>query len=174
MQVTGLTQDSREATRGCVFLACQGRTTHGLMHVNAAIERGAAGRTLGAGWQASKPPVLPEGVTALAVPHLSRHAGALADRFFRRPSADMRVAGITGTNGKTTVAYLLAQASELVGRRGWYIGTLGHGRANTVAGAGLTTPDAVTVQRSPARRHAMPARRRLGSRSRRTRSTRTA
>ena len=81
------------------------------------------------------------------MPHLSRHAGALADRFFRRPSADLRVAGITGTNGKTTVAYLLAQASEFVGRRGWYIGTLGHGRANAVAGAGLTTPDAVTVQR---------------------------
>ena len=45
------------------------------------------------------------------------------------------------------MAYLLAQASEFVGRRGWYVGTLGHGRANDVTGAGLTTPDAVTVQR---------------------------
>jgi UDP-N-acetylmuramoyl-L-alanyl-D-glutamate--2,6-diaminopimelate ligase len=146
VQVTDLTQDSRHATRGCVFLACQGRTSHGLMHVNAAIDRGAT-VVLWEPVAGLEPPVLPEHVTALAVPHLSRHAGALADRFFRRPSEDLRVAGITGTNGKTTVAYLLAQASELVGRRGWYIGTLGHGRGNAVSGAGLTTPDAVTVQR---------------------------
>jgi hypothetical protein len=106
------------------------------------------------------------------VPHLSRHAGAFADRFFRRPSADMRIAGITGTNGKTTVAYLLAQASELVGRRGWYIGTLGHGRANVLTGAELTTPMryrcSVTWPRL-----ATPVRRQSGSRSHPTRSTRT-
>jgi UDP-N-acetylmuramoyl-L-alanyl-D-glutamate--2,6-diaminopimelate ligase len=73
--------------------------------------------------------------------------GEIADRFFRRPSADLRVAGITGTNGKTTTAYLLAQASDLVGRRGWYIGTLGHGRPGDAMQPGLTTPDAVTMQR---------------------------
>ena len=146
VQVTGVTQDSREATRGGVFLACQGRTTHGLMHVATAIERGAS-VVLWEPVAELEPPVLPDSVVALAVPHLSRHAGALADRFYRRPSADMRIAGITGTNGKTTVAYLLAQASELVGRRGWYIGTLGHGRANLLAGAALTTPDAVSLQR---------------------------
>jgi UDP-N-acetylmuramoyl-L-alanyl-D-glutamate--2,6-diaminopimelate ligase len=146
VQVTDLTQDSREATRGGVFLACQGRTTHGLAYVHAAVERGAS-VVLWEPVSGLEPPVMPESVIALPVPHLRQHAGALADRFFRRPSADMRVAGITGTNGKTTVAYLLAQASELLGRRGWYIGTLGSGRAKGVAGAGLTTPDAVSLQR---------------------------
>ena len=91
--------------------------------------------------------MLPERVAAIAIPHLGRHVGELADRFFRRPSADLRVAGITGTNGKTTSAYLLAQASEFVGRRGWYVGTLGHGHPGDAMQAGLTTPDAVTVQR---------------------------
>ena len=83
-------------------------------------------------------PVLPERVAAIAIPHLSRHVGALADRFFRRPSADLRVAGITGTNGKTTTAFLLAQASDFLGRRGWYVGTLGHGHPGKVHEAGLT------------------------------------
>jgi UDP-N-acetylmuramoyl-L-alanyl-D-glutamate--2,6-diaminopimelate ligase len=146
LQVTDLVQDSRAATPGCVFLACPGRTTHGLMHAATAVERGAVAVL----WEPGadlEPPVLPERVAAIAIPHLSRHVGELADRFFRRPSADLRVAGITGTNGKTTTAFLLAQASDFLGRRGWYIGTLGHGHPGNVREAGLTTPDAVTVQR---------------------------
>jgi UDP-N-acetylmuramoyl-L-alanyl-D-glutamate--2,6-diaminopimelate ligase len=142
LQVTDLVQDSRAATPGCVFLACPGRTTHGLMHAATAVERGAVAVL----WEPGadlEPPVLPERVAAIAIPHLSRHVGELADRFFRRPSADLRVAGITGTNGKTTTAFLLAQASDLLGRRGWYGGTLGHGHPGTVRDAGLTTPDAV-------------------------------
>ena len=146
LQVTDLVQDSRAATPGCVFLACPGRTTHGLVHAAAAVERGAVAVL----WEPGadlEPPVLPERVAAIAIPHLSRHVGELADRFFRSPSADLRVAGITGTNGKTTTAFLLAQASDFLGRRGWYVGTLGHGHPGSVKEAGLTTPDAVTVQR---------------------------
>ena len=81
------------------------------------------------------------------MPELSRHLGGIADRFFREPSAVVRVAGITGTNGKTTTAFLLAQASELVGRRSSYLGTLGFGRAFELRDAGLTTPDAINVHR---------------------------
>jgi UDP-N-acetylmuramoyl-L-alanyl-D-glutamate--2,6-diaminopimelate ligase len=150
VQVTDVVQDSREATPGAVFLACKGRTTHGLRHAAAAIERGAVAVL----WEPDvdmEAPVLPERVAAIAIPHLGRHVGAIADRFFRRPSADLRVAGITGTNGKTTTAYLLAQASDYVGRRGWYVGTLGHGRPHAIDSGGLTTPDAVTVQRRLAR-----------------------
>ena len=146
VQVTDIVQDSREATPGSLFLACRGRTTHGLRHVNAAIERGAVAVLWEDGTD-SEAPVLPERVAAIQVPHLGRLVGEIADRFFRRPSADLRVAGVTGTNGKTTTAYLLAQASDLVGRRGWYVGTLGHGRPGDAMRPGLTTPDAVTVQR---------------------------
>jgi UDP-N-acetylmuramoyl-L-alanyl-D-glutamate--2,6-diaminopimelate ligase len=146
LSITDVVQDSRQATPGSLFLACKGRTTHGAVHAAAAVERGAVAVL----WEPDadiEPPVLPERVAAIAVPHLSRHVGAIADRFFRRPSADLRVAGVTGTNGKTTTAYLLAQASDFVGRRGWYVGTLGHGRPGVIRDAGLTTPDAVTVQR---------------------------
>lgn len=146
VQVTDLVLDSRAARPGSLFLACQGRTTHGIVHAAAAVERGAVAVL----WEpvaGPEPPALPRSIAAIPVAHLGRHVGELADRFFRRPSSDLRVAGITGTNGKTTVAALLAQASDYVGRRGWYIGTLGHGRPNAIAQAGLTTPDAVTVHR---------------------------
>jgi UDP-N-acetylmuramoyl-L-alanyl-D-glutamate--2,6-diaminopimelate ligase len=144
--VTDLSQDSRTVARGGAFLACRGRTTHGLAHLAAALERGAAAVL----WEPSPdvaPPVVPAGVASVAIAHLGRRAGEIADRFFRQPSADLRVAAFTGTNGKTTCAYLLAQASELVGRRGAYLGTLGFGRIGSLSDAGLTTPDAVSVHR---------------------------
>jgi UDP-N-acetylmuramoyl-L-alanyl-D-glutamate--2,6-diaminopimelate ligase len=144
--ITDLAQDSRRVARGGAFLACQGRTTHGIAHVAAALERGAAAVL----WEPApgiEPPVLPSQVVGVAVPALSARAGELADRFFRTPSADLQVAGITGTNGKTTTAFLLAQASDTLGRRGAYLGTLGAGRPHRLTGAELTTPDAVTVHR---------------------------
>ncbi len=144
--VTDLSQDSRTVARGGAFIACRGRTSHGLAHLAGALERGAAAVL----WEPDAevaPPVVPAGVAAVAVPNLGRRVGEIADRFFRQPSADLRVAGVTGTNGKTTCAYLLAQASDLLGRRGAYLGTLGFGRARALADPGLTTPDAVSVHR---------------------------
>jgi UDP-N-acetylmuramoyl-L-alanyl-D-glutamate--2,6-diaminopimelate ligase len=144
--VTDIAQDSRRVIRGGAFLACQGRSSHGLAHVAVALGRGAAAVL----WEPApgiEAPSLPAEVVGVAVPALSARSGELADRFFRRPSADLRVAAVTGTNGKTTTAYLLAQAADAVGRRGAYLGTLGAGRPGRLAGADLTTPDAVSVHR---------------------------
>jgi UDP-N-acetylmuramoyl-L-alanyl-D-glutamate--2,6-diaminopimelate ligase len=146
LQVTDLTLDSRAVTPGAAFLACQGRTVHGLAHVAVALERGASAVI----WETApgvEAPTLPQRVASIGVANLGRRAGELADRFFRHPSADVKVAGITGTNGKTTSACLLAQASDLVGRRGCYLGTLGFGRMGKLVEPGLTTPDAVSVHR---------------------------
>jgi UDP-N-acetylmuramoyl-L-alanyl-D-glutamate--2,6-diaminopimelate ligase len=80
--------------------------------------------------------------------------GRIADRFFKSPSAQLRITGITGTNGKTTCAFLLAQCLERLGSRAAYIGTLGWGRIASLAPASLTTPDAVTLHRELAELHA--------------------
>ena len=144
--VADLAQDSRKVERGGAFLACQGRTTHGLAHLDVALERGAAAVL----WEPAPgidAPPLPTAVVGVPVPSLSARAGELADRFFQRPSVDLKVAGITGTNGKTTTAFLLAQAADAVGKRGAYLGTLGAGRPGKLSGAELTTPDAVSVHR---------------------------
>ena len=144
--VTDISQDSRQVVRGGAFLACQGRSSHGLAHLAVALERGAAAVL----WEPApgiEPPSLPSAVVGIPVPALRTRAGELANRFFRSPSADLKVAGITGTNGKTTTAYLLAQAADAVGRRGAYLGTLGAGRPGRLASADLTTPDAVSVHR---------------------------
>ncbi len=81
------------------------------------------------------------------VPQLSRHAGIIADRFFGEPSQAVTVAGITGTNGKTTCAWLLAQALGQCDRPAAYMGTIGVGFPDVLAATEHTTADAVTVHR---------------------------
>ena len=63
----------------------------------------------------------------LAIENLAKHLGNIANRFFDAPSASVRVIGVTGTNGKTTVAWLIAQCLERLGEPCAYIGTLGSG-----------------------------------------------
>ncbi len=74
-----------------------------------------------------------EEVFVAAVPQLSRHAGTIADRFFGQPSQALTIAGITGTNGKTTCAWLLAQALSRCGRPAAYMGTIGFGFPGALA-----------------------------------------
>jgi UDP-N-acetylmuramoyl-L-alanyl-D-glutamate--2,6-diaminopimelate ligase len=93
-------------------------------------------------------PDLPSEILVAPVPRLREHASTIADRFFDAPSAHLAVAGITGTNGKTTCAYLLAQALESAGRPAAYMGTIGTGRPQRLTASALTTGDAVTVQRT--------------------------
>jgi len=88
-----------------------------------------------------------DGVFVAPVPQLSRHAGIIADRFFGEPSQAVTVAGITGTNGKTTCAWLLAQALGRCDRPAAYMGTIGFGFPGVIAATEHTTDDAVTVHR---------------------------
>ena len=146
LELRDIELDSRRVTPGAAFLACQGRTTHGLAHATDAVAAGAV-VVLWEPVEGVEPPALPAQVVVVPVEGLRRRAGTIADRFFRAPSAELRIAAFTGTNGKTTSAYLLAQAADLLGRRGAYLGTLGSGRPGALRNAGLTTPDAVSVHR---------------------------
>jgi UDP-N-acetylmuramoyl-L-alanyl-D-glutamate--2,6-diaminopimelate ligase len=147
VEVSDLTQDSRAARPGGAFLAVRGSVEHGLKYVPQAIANGARAVL----WEPAPVavvPDLPSGILVAPVPHLREQASKIADRFFGAPSASMAVAGVTGTNGKTTCAYLLAQALEHCGRPAGYMGTIGTGRPGSLVASGLTTGDAVSVQRT--------------------------
>jgi UDP-N-acetylmuramoyl-L-alanyl-D-glutamate--2,6-diaminopimelate ligase len=146
LEVSDITQDSRSVTPGAAFLACRGRTHHGLEFAHSAVAAGARAIL----WEpvpGLTPPPLDAAIVMCAVPNLSARLGFIADRFFDAPSASLTVAGITGTNGKTTCAWLLAQALEFCGRRTAYIGTLGAGMPGALKALAHTTPDAVTLHR---------------------------
>jgi UDP-N-acetylmuramoyl-L-alanyl-D-glutamate--2,6-diaminopimelate ligase len=141
-----LTLDSRAVRPGAAFLACRGTRRHGLEFAADVAQRGAAAIL----WEPDGrhvPPTLDDGIVLAEVPDLSRRASQIADRFFAAPSRELAVVGVTGTNGKTTCAWLLAQALTAVDRPAAYIGTLGSAFKGTLAAGEMTTPDAITVQR---------------------------
>ena len=158
LMVSDVTADSRAVIPGALFLACRGRTHHGMRFAAEALARGARAVLYETGGPADEvPPAPPPGAFVGGVANLSAHAGAIADRFFGAPSAQLTVAGITGTNGKTTCAWLLAQALEAAGRPAAYMGTLGFGRPPHLTPTAHTTPDAVSVQRQLALLRALGA-----------------
>jgi UDP-N-acetylmuramoyl-L-alanyl-D-glutamate--2,6-diaminopimelate ligase len=146
LDVVDIASHSGEVVPGGLFLACAGTRAHGLRFLDDALRHGARAVV----WEPTagvNEPTLPGGVVGLAVPGLGHHLGDIANRFFAKPSSGLSIAGITGTNGKTTVAWLLAQALETLGRRAAYMGTLGYGPGTRVRPDALTTPGCVTLHR---------------------------
>ncbi|MGH8518398.1 MAG: UDP-N-acetylmuramoyl-L-alanyl-D-glutamate--2,6-diaminopimelate ligase, partial [Panacagrimonas sp.] len=85
-------------------------------------------------------------VPCVAVERLAWHVGEIAARFYDDPANRMFVAGVTGTDGKTSTAHLVAQALEHLGRPCAYLGTLGTGRLDRLEEATHTTPDPIALQ----------------------------
>ncbi|MGR8918256.1 MAG: UDP-N-acetylmuramoyl-L-alanyl-D-glutamate--2,6-diaminopimelate ligase [Gammaproteobacteria bacterium] len=136
-----LTLDSREAGPGSCFVALAGRRHDGFEFAVDAARRGAAAVL------AEAPAATDVGVPVIAVPSLRQELGRLSRRFFDDPSAALEVCAVTGTNGKTTVAHLAAQALERLGGGCGYIGTLGAGRPGRLTALEHTTPDVITLNR---------------------------
>ena len=147
-----LRTDSRQVMPGDVFIAWPGAAQDGRGHVPAALAAGAAACLVEA-----------EGVEAFgftderiaAMPGLKARTAALAAAWHGHPSRQLDVVATTGTNGKTSTAWWLAQALSLAGRRCGVVGTLGVGEPPSrvapearVISTGLTTPDPVTLQRA--------------------------
>lgn len=143
--IADVTMDSRQAVPGSLFLACAGGQVHGLDFVDQAI----AGGAVAVAWDGALAPSVD--VPCVHVPGLASLVSAIAGRFYGEPSHQLLVTGITGTDGKTSCAWMLAQALERLGHRCGYIGTLGLGRTNDLAQASHTTPNPVQVQRVLAR-----------------------
>ena len=146
LDVTGLTLDSRAVGAGDAFVALKGGSRHGLEHAGEAARRGARAILFDPA-EGREPGADAAGVPRVAVRDLRDRLGGIADRFYGMPSARLTVAGVTGTNGKTTCAWLLASAVERLARRGAYLGTLGAGFPPAVEGGSLTTPDVISLHR---------------------------
>ncbi len=134
--VEGIACDSRRVRPGDLFIAWRGSVFDGHDYVSDAEAAGAAAVV-------SERPVK-SGVVNRVVPDIARRLGELGHRFFGAPSRELDVIGVTGTNGKTTVAYSIAQVLDAVGPTG-YIGTLGWGRPRALSASALTTEDAITL-----------------------------
>jgi UDP-N-acetylmuramoyl-L-alanyl-D-glutamate--2,6-diaminopimelate ligase len=139
--VASVTSDSREVARGAVFVALRGLKADGAAFALDAIARGAIAVV------AEVPP--PAGTRApwVQVPDARLALAALSAAFFGNPSSDLVLVGITGTNGKTTTAYLLASIFEAAGMACGRIGTVGYQIGAREVTATRTTPEAPALQR---------------------------
>jgi len=134
--IRGLVLDSRHIEPGDVFVAIAGFGAHGLGFVEQAQAAGASAIL----FEPPAPPEFDVPADAIAVPGLRARMGEMADRFHARPSREMSMVGVTGTNGKTSTVQLLAQAWHLRSVRAGSIGTLGAGLYGEVVATGFTTP----------------------------------
>ena len=139
--ISGISADSRHLQPGDVFLACQGATSHGLDYLDQAI----AARVSAVVWDSSTHRDPQANVPIVGVDGLSGQLGEIANRWFDNPSNAVQVAGVTGTNGKTTVAFLIQQCLRMLDRKCGYIGTLGSGLSVTASEASMTTPPCVEL-----------------------------
>ena len=146
VSLTDVTLDSRQVRPGGAFLACRGERRHGLEFAADVARRGAAAIVWEPGG-VNQPPRFESDIVLAEVPRLSERASLIAHRFFDAPSRRLDVIGVTGTNGKTTCAWLLAQALSACDLPAAYMGTLGAAFGGTLVAGEMTTPDAVTVQR---------------------------
>jgi len=139
--ITGLALDSRRIEPGQAFVAVSGGKTHGMAYARQAIARGAS-IVIHDGMAA-----LPElGVPAVAVPGLGGKLSSLGARFYHHPSDQLTVAGVTGTNGKTSTAHFIAQAWQRSSGDAGLIGTIGFGPLAALQAASMTTPDPISLQ----------------------------
>jgi UDP-N-acetylmuramoyl-L-alanyl-D-glutamate--2,6-diaminopimelate ligase len=139
--VSSVSYDSRLVSPGAVFVALRGVHADGTTFVREAISRGA----LAVVAEAPAPPGL--SIEWLQVSDARLALAALAAAFYRDPSRELILIGITGTNGKTTTAYLLSSVFEAAGMPCGRIGTVGYRVGNREVEAARTTPEAPDIQR---------------------------
>ena len=137
--VRAVTDDSRSVQPGSVFIAVRGEQVDGHRFIPAAVDAGMAGL------------VSQQTVGSLSVPFVrvtdSRKAlGLLGSRFYGEPSSQIRMIGVTGTNGKTTTSYVCKALLEALGRRVGLIGTVAYQIGAETVPASHTTPGALELQ----------------------------
>lgn len=144
ISVTGIHSDSRQVQPGDLFFALPGDRHDGRHFIRQAVARGARAVI-------AEPPVAPEDfpaeVPVIERADLQQQLGSIAARFFGEPSRYLRMTGVTGTNGKTTVSQLTGQLLRACGYPCGVIGTLGASLDGTPTDALNTTPDAIGLQR---------------------------
>jgi UDP-N-acetylmuramoyl-L-alanyl-D-glutamate--2,6-diaminopimelate ligase len=143
ISVDELVNDSRKALPGTVFVAYPGEARDGRDFIAQAV----AQRVDGVLWEADHYQWDP----ALAIPNagvvgLKSRIGEIAAHVYGEPSRSMHMIGVTGTNGKTSVAHWIAQAFSELGRKTAVIGTVGNGFPGALTPSLNTTPDAIELQ----------------------------
>jgi len=143
-ELLGITQYSTEVQTGYLFIARRGRTFDGRTYIDEVISKGASavlaeGEQPSLEWRGEVP--------IISLPQLQQELHELGRRFYADPTANLKLIGVTGTNGKTSTAHFIAQGLTAMGKPCGIIGTLGNGLPGALRETSLTTPDPIQLQR---------------------------
>ncbi|MDA3816256.1 MAG: UDP-N-acetylmuramoyl-L-alanyl-D-glutamate--2,6-diaminopimelate ligase [Prolixibacteraceae bacterium] len=142
VEITGLEFDSREVGKGSLFVAVKGTNTDGHQYINKAVDAGAV---------AVLCEIIPdgkaEGITYIKTKDTAIALGRIASAFYGYPSQKMKLVGVTGTNGKTTIASLLHQMTLNMGHKAGLISTITYKVGENEYPSSHTTPDPLTLNR---------------------------
>ncbi|AKC31934.1 UDP-N-acetylmuramoyl-L-alanyl-D-glutamate--2,6-diaminopimelate ligase [Candidatus Pantoea carbekii] len=142
-----ITLDSRAIHSGDLFIAVKGHNTDGRFFISQAIDRGAVAVIAEAEDKRKNGNILQRnGVPIIYLNHLSENLSKLAGRFYQQPSNKLKLIGVTGTNGKTTITHLVAQWANMLGENSAIMGTMGNGLYGQLTLTKNTTDSAVDIQ----------------------------
>lgn len=140
VDVNSIAIDSRLAKAGSCFIALKGTKSDGQAYIDAAIEKGATAIIC-----ESIPANATDGITYIEVENTAKAAGYISHNFFGEPSTRVKLVGVTGTNGKTTIATLLWKLFSGLRHTCGLISTVQNQVGDKVLEATHTTPDAVSI-----------------------------
>jgi UDP-N-acetylmuramoyl-L-alanyl-D-glutamate--2,6-diaminopimelate ligase len=140
IDVNGLAIDSRKVKPGFCFIAMKGTTSDGHAFIDAAIEKGAASIVC-----ETMPASLLDNVVYVQVEDCAIAAGMMSHNFYGEPSTKLKLVGVTGTNGKTTVATVLWKLFSVLGYKCGLISTIQNQIGDEIISSTHTTPDAISV-----------------------------
>lgn len=139
-QVTGIEYDSRRVKPGDVFVAMRGETSDGNRFTDQAIAAGAVAVI-------TDSDRTPENVAWARVPHGRRAMATASANFYQHPAKKLSITGITGTNGKSTTAFLIESILQNAGRKTALVGTIEYHVAGAILPAPHTTPESLDLQK---------------------------
>lgn len=142
--IKNITADSRQVENGSLFIAYPGSQGDGRDYIADAIKQGAIAviwDDQDFEWN------LNWDIKNIAIPHLRMQAGHIASQFFKKPSSQLWMLGVTGTNGKTTVTHWLSQCFNYLDKKTAVLGTLGNGFLSELTPTLNTTPGPIEIQR---------------------------
>ena len=146
VELSGITDDSREVAQGSLFVAVKGQQVDGHSFVAQVYRQQIGGVVVQAPFQAPSHVRKEGGPAWIEVKDSRKALGQLASRFFQNPSQSLLMVGVTGTNGKTTVAHVSQAILERGGYRTGLMGTVGYHVGPEYQAASHTTPGAIPLQ----------------------------
>lgn len=142
VEISSVTSDSRKVVKGALFVAIRGFRSDGHEYINEAIRKGASAIII----DREHKNILLSSIPIIKVQDTREALAKVSVNFFKNPSKELKLIGVTGTNGKTTTSYLIKSILDKAGKKTGLIGTIYYFTGGKFCPAGQTTPEAPEFQ----------------------------